>query len=143
MQPSGSVSLGLLILRLAAGITLLVHGWQKYFEFGLAGVQKSFAGMNVPLPEVSAVYQSTLELVGGIALIVGLATRIVGVLVAISMAYAAFAVHLSAGFFAVDGGYELVMLIGAAGLALAFTGPGRASIDGLLFGRNRNRTEDV
>ncbi len=143
MQPSGSVSLGLLILRLATGITLVVHGWQKYFEFGLAGVQKSFAGMNVPFPEVTAVYQSTLELAGGIALIVGLVTRIIGALVAISMGFAAFAVHLSAGFFVADGGYELVMLIGAAGLALAFTGPGRVSIDGMLFGRNRNRTEDV
>jgi putative oxidoreductase len=78
---------------------------------------------------------SYLELVGGALLILGLLTRIVGALLVVDMAGAAYLVHIKAGFFAADGGYELVLLLGAGALALAVAGAGAWSLDKLLLRR--------
>ncbi|NDO77782.1 DoxX family membrane protein [Kocuria indica] len=123
-----SVSVGLLILRLALGITFVMHGWQKFSEWGLGGTAQSFDGMDIPAPEASAVFTAVVKLAGGIALILGILTRIAGVLLALAMAGALILVHAPAGFFASDGGIELVMVLGAGALALAFTGPGRYAV---------------
>jgi putative oxidoreductase len=40
--------------------------------------------------------------------------------------------HIDEGFFAADGGLELVLLLGGAGLAVVLTGPGRFSADAVL-----------
>jgi len=40
--------------------------------------------------------------------------------------------HLKQGFFLMKGGYEYTLLLGLAGLSVAFTGPGRFSVDALL-----------
>ena len=48
---------------------------------------------------------------------------------------ALFLVHAAAGVFADKGGYELVLLLGAAALAVALAGAGRISVDRALFGR--------
>jgi putative oxidoreductase len=48
-------------------------------------------------------------------------------------------VHAAAGVFADKGGYELVLLLGAAALALALTGAGRISVDRAVFGRMNNK----
>lgn len=123
-----SVSVGLLILRLALGITFVMHGWRKFSEWGLGGTAQSVDGMDIPAPEASAVFTAVVELAGGIALILGSLTRITGVLLALAMAGVLVLVHAPAGFFASDGGIELVMVLGAGVLALAFTGPGRYAV---------------
>jgi putative oxidoreductase len=45
---------------------------------------------------------------------------------------AAVSVHLKAGYFAQTGGYEYTLVLAAAALALAFTGPGAISLDHAL-----------
>jgi putative oxidoreductase len=50
-----------------------------------------------------------------------------------------FLVHAPAGVFAMDGGYELVLLLGTAALTLALVGPGRVSVDYALFGRKDSK----
>ncbi|MDO4918623.1 DoxX family protein [Kocuria sp.] len=127
-----AVSLGLLILRVVLGITFVMHGWQKVSEWGIAGTTDSFEGMGVPAPAASAVFAAVVELVGGIALILGVLTRIVGLLLALDMLGALVLVHASSGFFASGGGIELVLVLGAAALALAFTGPGRYAVARVL-----------
>ncbi|MFZ4893486.1 DoxX family protein [Plantibacter sp. Mn2098] len=122
-------NIGLLVLRIVLGVTFLAHGAQKFFVFTIPGTQASFADMGVPLPEVAAIVVATLELVGGAFLILGLATRIVGVMLAVDMAVALFLVHLSSGFFAADGGVELVLLLAVGALVLALTGPGVYALD--------------
>ena len=44
-------------------------------------------------------------------------------------------VHLSAGFFVAEGGYELVLLLAGVTAALAIAGPGAWSLDALVAGR--------
>jgi putative oxidoreductase len=48
------------------------------------------------------------------------------------MLVAAFSVHVTKGFFITSGGYEYTLVLGVAGLTLAFTGPGSLSVDALL-----------
>jgi putative oxidoreductase len=130
-------SLGLLVLRLAFGAIFIAHGAQKVFVFGFVGVGGSFAEMGVPMAEIVGPIVGLLELVGGILLVLGLGTRIVGLLLAINMIVATILVHLPAGIFASEGGYELTLALAAAALALALTGAGKFSIDAIISHRRR------
>ena len=132
---SHAASWGLLLLRVVLGITLLMHGWQKVSEWGLSGTAESFEGMGIPAPAASAVFAAVVELAGGVALILGVLTHVAGILLALDMIGALALVHASEGFFAADGGFEYVLLLAAASLALALTGPGRFAVARALPGR--------
>lgn len=127
------------ILRIVTGFLFAAHGWQKFNEFTIAGTQAAFAQMGVPAANVAAPVIATLELVGGIALIVGVLTRVFAALLAVNMLGALFLVHAPAGIFAATGGYELVLILAAAALALAFVGAGKVSVDRALFGRSGSK----
>ncbi|MGN7948670.1 DoxX family protein [Microbacterium sp. 22215] len=131
--PSAASSLGLLVLRVVVGFVFAAHGAQKIFEYTLPGTIGSFAGMGVPLPEIAAPVVAFVELIGGILLALGLFTRPVGILLAVDMVVALVAVHLPAGLWVGEGGYEFVAVLGVAALALAFTGAGRFSLDGAFL----------
>lgn len=139
MNKSSLTTTAITLLRVILGFLFTAHGWQKFNEFTIAGTQASFAKMGVPAAEVAAPIVATLELAGGVALILGALTRVVAALLALDMLGALFLVHASAGIFAAAGGYELVLLLAAAALALALTGAGRISVDRALFGRKNSR----
>jgi putative oxidoreductase len=95
---------------------------------GVAG----FLGMSgIPVPTISAAVLIAVELLGGIALILGIGTRWVAVLLAFDMVVAILAVHLKNGFF-MPHGYEYPLTLLAASISLALTGGGRASLDSSL-----------
>ncbi|HEY1157431.1 MAG TPA: DoxX family protein [Arthrobacter sp.] len=126
-------------LRLILGFLFAAHGWQKFNEWTIAGTQASFAKMGVPAADVMAPAIAALELAGGIALILGILTRVVAGLLVLDMLGALFLVHAPAGIFAANGGYELVLLLAAASFALALTGAGRFSVDRALFARRTSK----
>jgi putative oxidoreductase len=70
-----------------------------------------------------------LESVGGACLIVGLFTRFFAAALAIEMLVALLVVHMSKGYAASGGGFEYVLLIGAACFLIAIRGGGPYSID--------------
>jgi putative oxidoreductase len=120
-----------LLARVVIGVVLVMHGWQKFFEYGIGGVTGSFAQMGVPLPGVSAVFAGAVELFGGVALILGVGLPVVGVLIAIDMAGAFAFAKLGAPLIAPTGGQlELSLLVG--GLLAGFAG-GAYSLDRILF----------
>jgi putative oxidoreductase len=125
----------LLVARLVLGVVLVAHGWQKVVTNGLGATGEGFAGMGVPLAPVSAAFAGLVELVGGVLLLAGAATALVGVLVVLDMLGAALLVHITNGVFASDGGWELVGVIGALALVLAAVGAGRFSVDHALASR--------
>lgn len=133
------VDLALLILRVIVGLIFFMHGWQKVFQYGLAGVSQGFAGMGVPLPGVTGPFIALLELIGGIALIVGVLTPVFAALLACDMVGAILLVHLKAGFFLPDG-YEFALSLLGASLALALAGAGEYSVDGVLGWRRPRRS---
>jgi putative oxidoreductase len=153
MRPNQN--LGLLLLRLGAGATLMAHGYPKLFggpertapesaakvlgpNFGEAvrgGGPESFAQalahMGVPEPHVAAVLAGLAEFGGGLGLALGLFTRPAGLAAAANMAVASRKAHWPQGFYG-QGGYEFPLLLGLVAGALAITGPGAISVDHLL-----------
>ncbi|HEX3157869.1 MAG TPA: DoxX family protein [Gemmatimonadaceae bacterium] len=128
------LNLGLAILRIVLGITFAVHGAQKLFVFGLDGVSAGFAQSGIPLPGVVGPSVALVEFFGGLALIMGLLTRLAGFGLAIVMLGAALLVHFSAGFF-LPNGYEFAFVLFGAAATLAVTGGGAFSLDAIVAGR--------
>ncbi|MDJ0393991.1 DoxX family protein [Rhodococcus sp. G-MC3] len=121
-----------LIARVGLGIVFIAHGWQKLNTNGLDATKAGFEGMGVPLPQASAYFATFVELVGGVALVLGIFTPIVGILLFLDMLGAFLFVHYELGVFVSDGGYELVVALGVAALLLAAVGGGRFSLDGVF-----------
>ena len=133
------VDLALLTLRVVTGTIMLMHGWQKVFQYGFAGVSQGFAGMGIPMPGIMGPFIALLELIGGIALIVGVLAPVFAALLAADMVGAILFVHLSKGFFLPEG-YEFAFALLGATAALALAGAGRYSVDGSLARRRPSRS---
>lgn len=129
------MALGLLLLRLAVGLTFAAHGAQKWFGwfggYGLAGTGAYFEQLGFHPGRRAALLAAATETLGGLALALGVATPLAAAILVGVMLVAIVSVHLEKGFFAGKGGYEFALLMGVVALALAFTGPGRLSIDAL------------
>ena len=125
----------LAILRVITGATFIAHGAQKLFVFGLAGVTGGFAQMGIPMPGVVAPFIALLEFLGGIALVLGLLTRLASLGLVFDMLGAMVLVHFKNGFF-LPNGYEFVLLLAGVTAALVLTGAGEFSLDALI-GRRR------
>lgn len=123
---------GLTVLRIVTGIIFLLHGWQKIAMFGVAGFGGFLGQLGVPAASLMAVVVIAVELLGGLALILGLGTRYVAIPLAIDMLVALLTVHLPAGFFVESGGYEFVLLLLGASVALFLSGGGALALDNLV-----------
>jgi putative oxidoreductase len=126
---------GLLLLRTTVGLTLAAHGVQKLFGwFGGPGLTKTAEGFEMIgfHPGRRHAFRAGLaEAAGGILLALGLVTPLAAAIVASVMFVAAGSVHFSRGFFLSTGGFEYNLVLGVAGLSLAFAGPGALSADAL------------
>ncbi|GGQ97598.1 DoxX family protein [Streptomyces pilosus] len=139
--PARAYDIGLLVLRLALGLTMAAHGAQKLFGwFGGGGVEGTgmfFQSLGYPSPEAFAVVAGLTETLGGLGLALGLFTPLAAAAVAGTLVNA-IAVKWGGGFFAPEG-VEYELLITLAAVALALTGPGRIAVDRLLPGLRTHR----
>lgn len=118
---------GPMILRVVVGLTFFMHGLQKV-QGGIDGVAAFFGTIGIPMAGFFAFVVTYLELLGGLALILGLFTHWVAKLLAINMLVALFTVHLGNGFFVGNGGIELVLVLLGALVALMISGPGKCAL---------------
>ena len=132
----GRAGVALLLLRIVVGSALVLHGWQK--------IGNPFHWMD-RMPDAPPAFLQGLavlaEVGGGVALIAGLLTILAGLGIAFDMAYALILVHLPKGdpFVAASANgpsYERALVYLAAAVAVVLAGPGRYSLDALLFKRN-------
>jgi putative oxidoreductase len=122
------------VFRVVVGSVFMAHGIQKFFMFGLHGVAGAFGSMGIPVPAVTSVLVSVVELLGGAALILGFLTRWAAALNGFDMVVAILLVHLKNGFFSPKG-IEFPLTLLAACIVLAIHGPGAGSVDGALAKR--------
>ncbi len=127
------MDIALLLIRVAVGATLAAHGAQKLFGWfrghGIAGTAGFLESLGFRPGRAYAWLLGGAELVGGLALAVGMLTPLAAALVAAVMVGAIAAVHREKGFFAEAGGYEYPLALGVAAIATAFAGAGRYSLD--------------
>lgn len=135
---SRRVDTGLLILRIVVGVVFLMHGGQKLFVFGFAGVTGAFTQMGIPAPGIMGPLVAIVEFLAGGALVIGLLTRLAALGLAIDMAGAILFVHSKAGFF-MPNGYEFALTLLAANIAIATAGAGYYSLDRVIAERRANR----
>ncbi|MED1781009.1 DoxX family protein [Brevibacillus fortis] len=123
-----------LILRVIAGLTFAIHGVAK-FQMGLENVAGFFGTMG--LPAFIAYLVAFLEVVGGIALILGLGTRVFAGALSVVMIGAIFTAKLTAGFLGGEGGagYELDLALLAMLVALGISGSSKFALDAILLGK--------
>ncbi len=131
--------LGLTLLRTVIGLVFFMHGYQKVFDVGIAATQDDFAGLGIPYPGMMGAVIPILELVGGVLLISGLFSRVLALLFAGVSVVAAITVHLENGFYSQTGGFEYVLVLAMASLALVATGPGLFALDNRFPIRRRAR----
>lgn len=125
------------MMRATVGLLLMPHGAQKLFGwfggYGLEGTAGFFAGNLGLEPGLFwAGLVGGVEFFGGLFLAVGFLTRPVAAAIAVVMAVAVFRVHLGAGFFWTEGGYEYPLMWGLLALGFALRGAGAYSIDGRI-----------
>ena len=145
--------IGLLLLRIGVGGTLIAHGYPKLFGgpekqapdalvriFGTnfpASVQRSgleafsanLERMGIPMPRQAAVASALAEFGGGVALMLGVKTRLIAPIVFFNMLVAIRKAHWKTGLVG-QGGYELAFLFAVASAVLTLTGPGAYALDG-------------
>ena len=115
---------GALLLRLALGLSMTVHGYQKIeTHAALHHFVHYVVGLGLPywLGYVSAF----TEFAGGILVLLGLFTRLASGLIAINMLVALFTVGIHQGF----GIYNYVAELAAIAIMLCFYGAGALALD--------------
>ena len=115
-----------LLLRIGVGLVMANHGWSKFQN--IAGTTGFFESLGIPAPGVMAWVVTIIELVGGICIVLGLATRLWAFLFVFVAIGAIVLVKMKDGFSSFE--LEFALLMGA--LALAVGGPGAASLDRTL-----------
>lgn len=122
---------GKLVLRLAVGILILLHGISK-LSTGIGGIAGMLTSHGLPAGVAYLVYVG--EIVAPVLMIIGVLTRPAAVVVVVNMLFALFLAH-SSQFFTLGktGGWSLelqgMFLFGA--LAVALLGAGRFSVGGI------------
>jgi putative oxidoreductase len=129
-----AIPLSWVIIRVAVGLSLAIHGWGKIGRSGGPGqlIQK--------LPQSAAIGDEItfvlmlIEFVGGLCIIAGLFTRFWAAAAAIEMAVLTFYIYWGNGFGWLARGYEYTLMWGLVLFAVALRGGGPWSAD-RQFGR--------
>ncbi len=128
----------LLIIRVFLGVTFLFHGMAK-FQMGLGNVAGWFESIGIIgfLGYVVAF----IELFGGIALILGIGTRIISTLIGLVLLGAIFTVKFPIGFIGAEAaGYELDLALLAMAAVLVISGSQLLALDNKLFGNKNEKS---
>jgi len=122
------IPLSWLIVRVAVGWNLLVHGWGKVMAGPTQAYLKAFSDLGFIPPGPWFWSGLMIETAGGIALILGLFTRFFAAAAAIEMLVITW-VYWKTGFAWTKRGYEYTLMWGLICFAIALRGGGPYSLD--------------
>ncbi|MCL2418945.1 MAG: DoxX family membrane protein [Conexibacteraceae bacterium] len=129
------MKVGRLLLRASVGGFFIGHGTQKLFGWfggqGLQGQAETFEQMGLKPGKVQATAAGAAETLGGAGVLLGYRTPLAAAGLVSVMATAINRVHLPNGPWAHKGGYEYNVVLAAAAVSLAESGPGSLSLDAL------------
>jgi putative oxidoreductase len=119
-----------LALRVGLGLLFLAHAGLKIFTFTPSGTAQFFGSLGLPGPLAYAVIAA--EVIGGVALLLGVYTRAVALALTPILLGAIATVHGPAGFFftAENGGWEFPAFWALALLVQALLGGGAHALTG-------------
>ena len=127
------MSIGLLLIRLTVGGLFIGHGCQKLFGWfgggGIEGTGQMFAKAGLRPGWLTAAFAGTSEAAGGLLLLLGAIVPLAAAALATVMAGAIITVHLRNGIWNSKGGFEFPLVMAMVAIGLAFSGPGRFSVD--------------
>jgi len=124
---------GLTFIRLAVGFFMIYHGWEIFNEGKMNEYLQWDIFKNSQEKKILVYAGKAAELISGLLLFVGLFTRIASILLAGIMLY----VSLLVGHGKIWNEDQHPFLFVLLGLVFLFTGPGKLSVDQLLFGKRR------
>lgn len=119
-------ALPVLAARVLLSILFILAGYAKLAD--IAGTAGWFGSIGLPMPTVTTVVAGLIELLGGLAILIGFKTRIVAIVMAIFTLAATAAAHLDfsqAGNalmlqknLAITGGFLLLAVLGAGAYSI-------------------------
>ena len=129
--------LGMLPVRLLLAWEFWESGVEKYRgENWFADIKDAFPfPLNLVSPDVSWALSTWFELVGAVALVIGLGTRFFAVSLSILTVVAIMSVHAGHGYNVCNNGWKLPLIYLVMFLPLILSGPGKASIDHFIARR--------
>jgi putative oxidoreductase len=126
------LDLGLLLIRLVVGISLMGHGAQKLFGwfggYGPKGTGGWMESIGMKPGVLMAVIAGLSELGGGLLFAAGLWLPVAAVLIAATMLVAMVKVHAANGYWVDKGGIEYTFTLLVIAIAIALTGAGAYAI---------------
>ncbi len=121
MKKTHHSHLALLLIRVGLALIFIAHGYAKITS--MPGTIGFFTAISIPWPVFTAYLVAYVEFLGGISLLLGVASRFSALLLAIDMIGAIITVHFKNGFIA-QGGYEYAFILVLALISVIISGPG-------------------
>ena len=131
--PNGMWETGAVILRVVAGLTIFKYGLEIFSADKMNGYVSWLTDLKFPSPETMAYIGKVCELAGGLLMSLGLFTRVAAIPLIITMVVIGFIMG-EPEFLAADGSILLLLIF----LHFLLTGPGKLSLDHLLFSKREN-----
>jgi putative oxidoreductase len=129
------IDAAMLILRLATGGMIFMHGYNHFFGGGrLPGAGRWFDSLGIRPGIFHAWVTAVVEVVSGVLLAAGFLTPLAAAGVIGILSVALIVVHRRNGFFIIKEGWEYAAYIIAVSSVIGIVGPGEWSIDHAVFG---------
>jgi putative oxidoreductase len=128
-----AINLALLLLRVSAGLTMFMHGYNHFFGGGrIPGTGRWFESLGMKPGRFHAILASTTEIVAGLGFAAGLFTTFCAAGFVGLLFVAIWTLHRFNGFFVLKEGWEYVTLLAILAVCVAMIGPGEWSLDNAL-----------
>jgi putative oxidoreductase len=135
MRRVHDIDAAMLILRLAIGGMIFMHGYNHFFGGGrLPGAGRWFDSLGIRPGIVHAWVTAVVEVAAGVLLAAGLLTPLAAAGVIGILAVAIIVVHSRNGFFIIKEGWEYAAIIIVVSSVIGIVGPGQWSLDHAIFG---------
>ncbi|MDO5093885.1 MAG: DoxX family protein [Propionibacteriaceae bacterium] len=124
--------ISLMLTRIVMGVVMVTHGWHRWQNEGVSAEAAILESIGLPNPALMVWLLIGFEVIGGILLIFGLATPLIGlglavlnIAIIVTLRHGAFYVH--------ESGWEYNAVMAVVGLLLMAHGSGRAGLDHLFI----------